>query len=61
MGEKIRAANVITGAATALRGLAELTANNNHDWDNYEAICLQVSKQVFEAGKTSQKELKQNG
>ena len=38
-------------AATSLRHMAVLTANNTRNWDNYEQICLQILEQIYEAGK----------
>lgn len=48
---KVHVGNTVAEAATALRNMAILTADNTRNWDNYEQICLQILEQVFEAGK----------
>jgi hypothetical protein len=47
---KIPLGTGIRAAAKALRNLAELTAKGTQNWDNYEAICLQVLEQAYAGG-----------
>ncbi len=46
MSDKIQVANSVETAAKALRNMAELTANNTRNWDNFEAICKEILEQV---------------
>lgn len=46
MNDKIIIADSIKGAAQALRNMAELTAKNTQNWDNFELICFQVLNEV---------------
>lgn len=43
----------MTGVAIALRNIAEATVRSSQNWDNFQAICLQICNQAYEAGKSS--------
>lgn len=43
---KIPIGNTLEAVAKSLRTMAELTANGSKNWENYEAVVLDVLQQV---------------